>query len=58
MGCGIEWGFRLLLRSRGTRDTETRCRSQGWEKEAWECGFGWLERGLKRKNLGKGQVIV
>lgn len=26
--------------------------------EAWECGLGWLERGLKRKNLGKGQVIV
>lgn len=26
--------------------------------EAWEYGLGWLERRLKRKNLGKGQLIV
>lgn len=28
-GCGLKWGPQIELGSGGTRDTETRCRSQG-----------------------------
>ena len=28
-GCGLKWGLQIELGSGGTRDTVTRCRSQG-----------------------------